>query len=144
MAVKELKSKALNMKNVLSFVFTLIATIVVWNLPTDSFGIDGLTVVQQRIIAIFVFATLSWLTEAIPAWATSLVIIMTMCEVARCAPFSFLLHERFIDHVCSVIRGRPLAVPAKSCLQNIYIYVIIKPQTIVFCGFILFLQNGLN
>ena len=79
MAVKELKSKALNMKNVLSFVFTFIATIVVWNLPTDSFGIDGLTVVQQRIIAIFVFATLSWLTEAIPAWATSLVIIMTMC-----------------------------------------------------------------
>ena len=69
----------MNMKNVLSFLFTLLATIVVWNLPTDSFGIEGLTVVQQRIIAIFVFATLSWLTEAIPAWATSLVIIMTMC-----------------------------------------------------------------
>lgn len=79
MAVKELKSKAMNKKNVFSFLFTILATIIVWNLPTDSFGIDGLTVVQQRIIAIFVFATLSWLTESIPAWATSLVIIMTMC-----------------------------------------------------------------
>ena len=39
------------------------------------FGIEGLTVIQQRVIAIFVFATLSWLFEAIPSWATSLVII---------------------------------------------------------------------
>lgn len=35
--------------------------------------------IQQRVIAIFVFATLSWLTEAIPSWATSLVIITSMC-----------------------------------------------------------------
>ena len=69
----------MNLKNVTAFLFTVIATVIVWNLPAESFGIDGLTVVQQRIIAIFVFATLSWLTEAIPAWATSLVIITTMC-----------------------------------------------------------------
>ena len=93
MAVKELKSKALNMKDVFSFLFTLIATIVVWNLPTDSFGIEGLTVVQQRIIAIFVFATLSWLTEAIPAWATSLVIIMTMCLTVSNNALSFFKAE---------------------------------------------------
>ena len=69
----------MNLKNVTAFLFTVIATVIVWNIPAESFGIEGLTVVQQRIIAIFVFATLSWLTEAIPAWATSLVIIMTMC-----------------------------------------------------------------
>lgn len=79
MSSKEKKSSPMNLKNVIAFLFTLVSTIIVWNLPADSFGIDGLTVVQQRIIAIFVFATLSWLTEAIPAWATSLVIIMTMC-----------------------------------------------------------------
>lgn len=93
MAVKELKSKALNMKNVFSFLFTIIATIIVWNLPTESFGIEGLTVVQQRIIAIFVFATLSWLTEAIPAWATSLVIIMTMCLTVSNNALSFFKAE---------------------------------------------------
>ena len=54
-------------------------TATVWNLPADVFGIDGLTVVQQRVISIFVFATLSWLTEAIPAWATSICIIGIMC-----------------------------------------------------------------
>ena len=79
MSSKEKKSSPMNLKNVTAFLFTVIATVIVWNLPAESFGIDGLTVVQQRIIAIFVFATLSWLTEAIPAWATSLVIITTMC-----------------------------------------------------------------
>lgn len=54
-------------------------TIVVWNLPTDVSHIKGLTVIHQRIIAIFVFATLMWISEAIPSWATSLGIIALMC-----------------------------------------------------------------
>lgn len=66
-------------KKVIELVVIALATILVWNLPAEVFGIDGLNVVQQRIIAIFVFATLSWLTEAIPSWATSLAIITIMC-----------------------------------------------------------------
>ena len=50
-------------------------TLLVWNLPSDCFGIDGLTVVQQRIIAIFVFATVAWILEVVPAWATSVTVI---------------------------------------------------------------------
>lgn len=69
----------LRKKNLIEFICIIILTAIVWNLPTDIFGIDGLTIVQQRIIAIFVFATLSWITEAIPSWATSLAIITTMC-----------------------------------------------------------------
>ena len=49
------------------FAATIVATIVVWNLPSSVFGIDGLTVVQQRVIAIFVMAVMLWRTEAIPA-----------------------------------------------------------------------------
>ena len=66
-------------KKIIELVCIIIVTAFVWNLPTRVFGIDGLTIVQQRIIAIFVFATLTWLTEAIPAWATSLSIITVMC-----------------------------------------------------------------
>lgn len=69
----------LRKKNLIEFICIIILTAIVWNLPTDIFGIDGLTIVQQRIIAIFVFATLSWITEAIPSWATSLAIITVMC-----------------------------------------------------------------
>lgn len=66
-------------KKIIQFFVIMVVTAIVWNLPIDTFGIDGLTIVQQRIIAIFVFAILSWLTECIPSWATSLGIITIMC-----------------------------------------------------------------
>lgn len=72
-------SSRISAKKVWELLAIIAATLIVWNLPTDFFGISGLTIVQQRMIAIFVFATLSWLLEAIPSWATSLVIITAMC-----------------------------------------------------------------
>ena len=69
----------IEMKKVWQLLGIVLITAIVWNLPISVFDIDGLTVVQQRIIAIFVFATLSWLTECIPAWATSLAIMTIMC-----------------------------------------------------------------
>ena len=47
-------------------------------LPTEWFGIAGLTPIQQRVIAIFVWAALMWIVEAVPAWTTSLLIIVIM------------------------------------------------------------------
>ena len=52
--------------------------LVIALLPTESFGIDGLTPIQQRVIAIFVWAALMWIIEAVPAWTTSLLIIVIM------------------------------------------------------------------
>ena len=72
-------STHIEMKKVWQLLGIVAITAIVWNLPISVFDIDGLTVVQQRIIAIFVFATLSWLTECIPAWATSLSIMTIMC-----------------------------------------------------------------
>lgn len=72
-------SAHIEMKKVWQLLGIVLITAIVWNLPISIFDIDGLTVVQQRIIAIFVFATLSWLTECIPAWATSLAIMTIMC-----------------------------------------------------------------
>ncbi len=45
-------------------------------LPTETFGIEGLTIIQQRVIAIFIWAALMWIEEAVPAWTTSLLIIV--------------------------------------------------------------------
>ncbi|MBR1415849.1 MAG: SLC13/DASS family transporter [Prevotella sp.] len=59
-------------------IIVLIVTLVLWNLPITAFGIDGLTVVQQRIIAIFAFATLMWVMEVVPSWATSVAIMGLM------------------------------------------------------------------
>ena len=72
-------SDRFSLKKFIEFAVIIVITAIIWNLPQDSFGIAGLTVIQQRVIAIFVFATLSWLTEAIPSWATSIAIITIMC-----------------------------------------------------------------
>ena len=82
-------SAHIEMKKVSQLLGIVLITAVVWNLPISVFDIDGLTVVQQRIIAIFVFATLSWLTECIPAWATSLAIMTIMCVTVSENSFQF-------------------------------------------------------
>ena len=58
--------------------FVAIVTLFLWNIPAEWYGIANLTVVQQRIIAIFAFATLMWVLEIVPAWATSVGIIVLM------------------------------------------------------------------
>lgn len=54
----------------------LIVTIFLWAVPTSFFGIEALTPVQQRVIALFVFAALMWIFEIIPNWTTSLLVIV--------------------------------------------------------------------
>lgn len=55
-----------------------IVTLFLWNVPASFYGIESLTVIQQRIIAIFAFATLMWVMEVVSSWATSVGIIVMM------------------------------------------------------------------
>ena len=71
-------SSKFNVKYCVLLPIVLIATILLWALPVSSFGIDGLTVIQQRMIAIFAFAALMWMFEIIPNWTTSLIVIVLM------------------------------------------------------------------
>ncbi len=77
-------------KKGLWFLFTAIVTLIVWNLPSGVFGIEGLTIVQQRVIAIFVMAVMLWITESIPAWATSVTIIFVLLFCVSDSSFKFL------------------------------------------------------
>ncbi len=83
-------SGKLNMKKCILFFVSFILTVIVWNLPSTFFGIDGLTTVQQRVIAIFVMAVMLWLTEAIPAWATSVTIIFVLLFFVSNSSFKFM------------------------------------------------------
>lgn len=56
----------------------LFISMIMLMLPPTAFGIAGLTVIQQRMIAIFVFAALMWILEGVPAWVTSVLIIVVM------------------------------------------------------------------
>ncbi|MFY0606230.1 MAG: SLC13/DASS family transporter [Cyclobacteriaceae bacterium] len=53
----------------------VIIPLIILILPTEYLGITGLTIVEQRVIAIFFLAALLWILEPIPIYATSLLII---------------------------------------------------------------------
>ena len=55
-----------------------LAALAIAMLPNEVFGIEGLTDIQQRVIAIFLWAACMWIVEAVPAWTTSLLIIVIM------------------------------------------------------------------
>lgn len=78
-------------KHFSALIFTLIVTLTLWNMPIEAFGIPELTVVQQRTIALFAFATLMWLLEVIPSWCTSVAIItISIFTMSNDAYFTFV------------------------------------------------------
>lgn len=68
----------INVKHVILLPLVIAVTLILWLVPADFYGIDGLTVVEQRTIAIFVFTALMWMFEIIPTWTTSVLIIVIM------------------------------------------------------------------
>ena len=77
----------------LKLILILAVTLVVALMPTEWFGIAGLTTTQHRVIAMFVFAALMWLTEALPSWVTSMVVVVVMLLTVSDSAFSFLRSE---------------------------------------------------
>ncbi|MGI9273648.1 MAG: SLC13 family permease [Endozoicomonas sp.] len=62
--------------------------LVIFFLPHGIIPIDGITVSGQRVLAIFVVATLLWVTELVPAYATSLMILgLLSTTVSNSSPF---------------------------------------------------------
>ena len=144
-------------KKTVEAIVVVFLTLLLWNLPSSSFGIEGLNVVQQRIIAIFVFATLMWVLEVVPSWATSVAIIGMMllfCSDSgvkwMCQPEKVgeLLSYKgvmacFADPVIMLfIGGFILAIAAtKTGLDALLAKVLLKPfgkrSEMVLLGFLL-------
>ena len=77
----------------LKLLFIILVTLVVAFMPTEWLGIPGLTTTQHRVIAMFVFAALMWLSEALPSWVTSMVVVVVMLLTVSDSAFSFLRGE---------------------------------------------------
>jgi sodium-dependent dicarboxylate transporter 2/3/5 len=131
------------LKKTVQAIFVALVTLLLWNLPTESFGIVGLTVVQQRIIAIFAFATLMWVMEVVSSWATSVTImglmllftstsgIKPMCDpevVGELLPYKGIM-ACFADPVVMLfLGGFVLAIAAtKTGLDAQLAKVLLKP-----------------
>ena len=134
-------------KKTIKLVLSTIALLVLWLLPSTAFGINDLSVVEQRVIAIFAFAAIMWITEAIPIWATSVLIIVIMLLSVSTSSIWFLtptdtatqtagelikykdLMATFADPIIMLfLGGFVLAIAAKKCdLDANLARVLLKP-----------------
>lgn len=87
--------KKFNVKYCVFLPIVLIVTIFLLAVPVSFFGIDALTVVQQRVIALFVFAALMWIFEIIPNWTTSLLVIVIALLTVSDKGLGFLCKPEF-------------------------------------------------
>lgn len=134
------------LKTVITLSLAIFAFFFIWFADPSFFHLKGLTVIQQRAMAIFVFATIMWLFEVIPAWSTSILIIVLMLLTLSNSSFKFLLNENsihplgkvlnykdilatFADPICMLfIGGFVLAIAAtKSGLDAMIAKNLIKP-----------------
>lgn len=120
----------------------LAVTIFLWAVPTSFYGIDALTTVQQRVIALFSFAALMWIFEIIPNWTTSVLVVVLslltvsdkglgfLCypEAGKLIPYANIM-AAFADPVVMLfLGGFTLAIMAqKYCLDVTLAKVLLKP-----------------
>ena len=71
-----------NIARTIKLIIAVTTLLVLWNLPTTAFGLEGLTIIEQRVIAIFAYATLMWVFEAVPAWTTSMSVVVMLLFAA--------------------------------------------------------------
>lgn len=144
-------------KSSIGLLLSILSLVTIWLLPVDSFGIDNLSVIEQRVIGIFAFAAIMWITEAIPIWATSVLIIVMMLLTISNSSLAFMTTDINPDSLVSYkslmatfadptimlfIGGFVLAIAARKCeLDSNLARVLLKPfgtqSKFVLLGFLL-------
>lgn len=164
-AYQELKrasrlSKNKTVSRIIKLVVAFAVLIVLWCLPAEVYGIEGLSIIEKRVIAIFLFATVMWVLEAVPAWTTSMLIVGLLlfsssnsslwffgnvsdsANLGTPIKYTSILHS-FADPIIMLfIGGFVLAIAAtKSGLDMMLARVMLKPfgtkSKYVLLGFIL-------
>ena len=96
------ESLKLNRKQMIMLPVIVLVTAFLWLVPTSFYGIDGLTIVEQRTIALFAFAALMWMFEVIPTWTTSVILgVLSWSGTAR------------------VVRSETMAIRQKEYIRTI-------------------------
>lgn len=135
----ETKMIRFNVKNHVLAPLTLVAVLFLWFVPASFFGIEGLTVVQQRTIAIFAYAALMWMFEIIPAWATSVSTIVLLLlaisnkgftnpEMGQLVDFKEILAAFADPTIMLFLGGFVLAIMASKVGLDVYLArILLKP-----------------
>ena len=88
-------STSLDKKKIFKIALSAIVFLVLWFLPTSVMGLPDISVVEHRVIAIFGLALILWITEAIPSWTTSMLIVVLLLLTCSNSSLSCFINESF-------------------------------------------------
>lgn len=86
---------------IIKLITVLAVTFAVRFVPTELIGLDGIDIAERRMLAIFVFAALMWIAEALPAWVTSVVVIVVMLLTVTDGGISGITNDIGEGHIVS-------------------------------------------
>ena len=88
-------STSLDKKKIFKIALSALVFLVLWLLPTSVMGLPDISVVEHRVIAIFGLALILWITEAIPSWTTSMLIVVLLLLTCSNSSLSCFINEGF-------------------------------------------------
>ena len=111
-------STSLDSKKIFKIALSAIVFFVLWFLPTSVMGLPNISVVEHRVIAIFGLALILWITEAIPSWTTSMLIVILLLLTCSNSSLSCFINEEFFvkDGVATRIENIGNLVSYKSIM----------------------------
>lgn len=83
-------STSIDKGQIIKIALAAIAFFVLWFIPSALIGLPNITIVEQRVIAVFALALILWFTEAIPSWTTSLLIVVVLLLTCTDSAFMFM------------------------------------------------------
>ncbi len=87
----------------LKLLFAIGIPLFLWIAPSALYGLPSLNPVEHRVVAIFAFAALMWLFDVVPAWTTSLLVVVLLLFCASDSALWFFqtdsLGEKFSNLV---------------------------------------------
>lgn len=79
-------AKRFKTSHYIKMVICMLVSLFIACMPSEWIPIEGLTIIEQRVMALFFFAASMWISEAMPAWGTSFLVIVIMLLTVSNAP----------------------------------------------------------
>lgn len=83
------------MKKEIKLYIAIIIPLIAWLMPTSFIPIENLTVVEHRVIALFILAAMFWILEPAPIYATSIMIMVLL--LVTVSDKSFIVFQTGIE-----------------------------------------------
>ncbi|GAA5215568.1 SLC13 family permease [Corallincola platygyrae] len=90
-------------------------------LPLTAFPIDGMTVIEQRVIAIFLLAALCWVLEPFPIYATSVLVIVVELLLVSDKGLIFLRSDAGSEHFGELVSYKAIMATMASPIIMLFL-----------------------